>query len=143
MKSIIYFLSSLSIVSLGFSCTTEKGDPIGRWSDNIKLSKKSVEFDAQADSVIIKTEGDWWWIEGIRLNDSIYQYYHRSDINLESDRYTIKEEEFVVERRDKNTLFIKMEENSAEEPRLLDITVEAGNYFDYVVIKQAGIIKQQ
>ena len=91
-----------------------------------------------ADSVIVTTEGDWWWIDGILFEDSTYSYYHREDINLESDSYSIKEDCFIVERRDKNTLFVKLNENKTGNGRIMNISLEAGNYFDYVNIKQAA-----
>ena len=41
----------------------------GAWKDNIKLSAKAVEFQAKADSAIITTKGDWWWVCDITVND--------------------------------------------------------------------------
>jgi len=110
----------------------------GKWDDNIKLSTKSVELTSKLDSVTITTEGDWWWIDAVSFEDSTYSYYGRKDINLESDSYSIIEEQFLIERRDKNTLFIKIDENNTGNERVMNITFEAGDYFDYVTIKQAG-----
>lgn len=126
---------SLVIIILLVSCSDKK-DPIGKWDDNIKLSTKYAEFSVRTDSITINTQGDWWWVNGISVNDSIYNFYGREDIDLESDSYTIKEDFFVVERRNKNTLFIRMEENYTGKDRLMTITLEAGDYFDYVNIKQ-------
>jgi predicted protein tyrosine phosphatase len=133
LKRILFLISLLIIIAFSVSSCEE---PIGKWDDNIKLSTRYVEFNAKADSAIITTQGDWWWIDGISANDSTYQYHNRKDINLESDSYTIKEDFFVVERRDKNTLFVKFEENLTKEERLMIIGLEAGDYFDYVKIKQ-------
>lgn len=66
------------------------------------------------------------------------QYDDREDINTESDSYSIIEEHFLVERRDKNTLFVKINENNTGEQRSMKISFEAGNYFDYLNIKQAA-----
>ena len=129
------FIVILSIFLIN-SCS-DKEDPIGKWDDIIKLSTKNVEFAAKADSVTITTGGDWWWINGISLGDSTYSYYNREDINLESNSYIIMEDCFVVERRDKNTLFVKLDENNSENERLLTIVLEAGNYFDYVNVRQS------
>lgn len=134
MKKIIILFASILILT---SCS-DKEDPIGKWDDIIKLSTKNVDFEAKTDSVTITTEGDWWWIDAITFEDSTYSYYGREDINLESDSYSIIEEQFLVERRDKNTLFVKINENNTGEERVMNITFEAGNYFDYVNIKQAG-----
>ncbi len=133
-KAIILFLS----IVLFNSCIIEKDEPLGQWDDIIKLSTRKVDFVAKADSVIIKTEGDWWWVEHIQLNDSIYSYYGNDSIDLESDHYKIVGDDFVVERRDKNTLFVKLNENTSGVERKLVISLEAGDYFDYVAITQKG-----
>lgn len=132
-KAVILLISIFFIIS----CSSEKEDPIGLWDDNIKLSTKSVEFGVKADSVIITTEGDWWWIVSISLNDSTYCYNNNENINLESDSYTIIEDNFVVERREKNTLFVKLDDNVTGDERVLIIGLEAGDYFDSVRINQS------
>lgn len=116
---------------------SDQEDPIGDWDDNIKLSTKHVDFKVEADSILITTEGAWWWVDGISFEDSVFQYYNREDIDLESDSYFISEEDFLVERRHKNTLFIKLEENNTGRTRVMKITLQAGNYFDSVTVKQA------
>jgi hypothetical protein len=139
----VHLMKIITVSSLAFfivflsSCNDifrQKGD----WDDNIKLSTKNVDFKSGADSVIIKTQGTWWWVDGISVNDSNYHYYGREDINLESENYKITEDFFIVERQDKNTLFIKMDENNTGEIRLMNISLEAGDYFDQVSIKQAA-----
>lgn len=127
----------ISIVGIFiFSSCSDKEHLNEKWDDNIKLSKKHVVFSAQTDSVTIMTEGDWWWIDGISFEEHTYNYYNREDINLELDSYSIREEYFIVERRDKNTLFVKIFENKNEVEREMNITLKAGNYFDYVKITQ-------
>lgn len=134
-------MSKATILIMGIffiiSCS-EKDNYIGIWDDNIKLSTKNVSLKAKADSVLITTEGDWWWINEISFEDSTYSYYHREDINIESKYYSIKEYCFVVERRDKNTLFVKLNENNTGNERIMNISLEAGNYFDYVNITQVA-----
>jgi hypothetical protein len=134
-KRIFYVICSVIVFTFLTSCNDKK-EIVGKWDDIIKLSSKYAEFNVKTDSVIIKTEGDWWWVEGISVNDSNY-YYHK-DIDLESDFYSIKEDCFVVERQDKNTLFIKLNENLTGEDRFMRLVLEAGDYFDYVTIKQAA-----
>ena len=133
MNKLILFLLGIILIS---SCNKE--EPIGKWEDNIKLSTKNVAFEVKSDSVIITTEGDWWWIDGISLNDSTYSYYNNENVNLESDSYIITETNFVVERRDKHTLFIKLDENLTGKERVMIIGLEAGDYFDNVKIKQSA-----
>lgn len=133
MKKTMIFILGFFILA---SCS-DKEDPIGKWDDIIQLSTKNVDFAAKTDSVTITTEGEWWWIDGITFEDSIYSYYGREDVNLEADSYSIKEENFVVERRDKNTLFVKINENNTGVERKMNISLEAGNYFDRVTIVQS------
>ena len=133
-KAIILFIG----IVLFSSCDIGKDRLVGKWDDIIKLSTKKVEFGAEADSVIIKTEGDWWWITHIKLNDSLYSYDGSDSIDLGSDHYKIIEDDFVVERRDKNTLFVKLTDNLMGAERKMVISLEAGDYFDGIVITQKG-----
>jgi hypothetical protein len=140
MQAKIHFKTFSKTTALMFSLffmlsCSDKEDPIGKWDDIIKLSTKSAEFISKADSVTITTGGDWWWINGISFEDSSYCAF-REDINLEADAYSIKEACFTVERRNKNTLFVKLNENNTGKERAMCITLEAGDYFDYVTIKQ-------
>lgn len=127
----------LSIFLLA-SCSDSKEDTIGKWDDNIKLSAKSATLKAVEDSVSIITKGSWWWVDGISFDGDNYSYYNSDEVDIESDSYSIKEDGFVVERRDKHELFIKLEENKTESERVLSISLQAGNYFDYVSIKQSA-----
>ncbi len=111
-------------------------EPDGKWDDIIKLSTKNVDFTAKTDSVLITTKGNWWWIDGIIFEDSTYSYYQQDDINLESDSYLIKEKDFIVERQNKNTLFVKIYGNNTGNKRIMYISLEAGDYFDHVTINQ-------
>ncbi|MFI1771941.1 hypothetical protein [Thalassobellus citreus] len=134
MKKIMILFFGLLTLS---SCLDKK-EIDGKWDDIIKLSTKNVELTHKMNSVTITTKGDWWWIDAVSFENSIYSYYDNEDINLESDSYSIIEEEFLIKRRDKNTLFIKLNENNTGKERVMNITFEAGDYFDYVTIKQAA-----
>lgn len=133
MNKAFIFLLSIFLFS---SCLNK--EPLGKWDDNILLSTRNVELSAEADSAIVTTGGDWWWIDGISFNDSTYQFYGSEEVDLESDTYTISEEDFIIERRNKNTLFIKLAKNETGAERLMTISLEAGDYFDFVAVKQAA-----
>jgi len=120
------------------ACSKTKEYPDGKWDDIIKLSSKYVEFSANADSAEITAKGDWWWINAVGIGDKVYTLYNREDINLESNSYVIEEDCFVVAKLDKNTIFVKMNKNNTGGERILKISLEAGDYFDGVTIKQAG-----
>ena len=57
-------------------------------------------------------------------------------VDLQADNYIIKQDCFVVERRDKNTLFIKAEANPNNVKRIISVGLEAGDYFDRVTVTQ-------
>ena len=134
MKNLIIVFLSCVLIS---SCS-DKEDIIGKWDDNIKLSAKTVEFEAKADSVIITTEGDWWMIGDISLNNNPYTFNLDENISPYSHPYAIIGDDFVVEKRDKTTLFIRLDENETGEERILGISLLAGDYGDHVVIKQSA-----
>lgn len=134
MKNYLFIVLCSLLIN---SCTPIKEVPIGKWDDIIKLSTKTVEFSAKADSVLITTKGDWWWVNSISIGDKVYSAYNRDDINLESNSYVIKENDFVVERR-KNALFVKLDDNKTGIERKLKISLEAGDYFDSVCVNQSA-----
>jgi hypothetical protein len=127
----INVLIVLNIIIITSSCTRIRKD--GDWDDNIKLSVRTDEFTAVADSVIITTKGSWWWISDITVNDN---HFYGFGINPESESYIIKQDCFIVERRDKNTLFIRLDENPLDVSRIVTVGLEAGDYFDRVTITQ-------
>jgi hypothetical protein len=130
-KALILIFSTI----LFYSCNTE--DPIGKWDDNIKLSKKKVEFSAQENTVTITTKGSSWWIDNIKLDDT--NIMHQTNLDDPSETpYQVTEESFVLVRPDKTTLHITMSENRTGKERVLIISLQAGNYFDYITIKQSA-----
>jgi hypothetical protein len=125
-KAPISGLITLSITLILLSC--------GRWPDNIKLSKKSAEFSVDGDSVLITTKGDWWWLSDITVDDK--RYYNFDGMDVHSDSYEVKQDCFTFQRRDRNTLFIKLEPNPLNLKRTVIFELEAGDYFDRVTITQ-------
>lgn len=130
MRRNLNFGLLIVLLNIFYSCSRMDGD----WDDNIKLSIKNVEFSALGDSVIVTTEGSWWWINNISVNDKYF--YVPNDSICELDSYLIKHDCFIVERRDKHTLFIKVDENPLNEKRIISVELEAGDYFDRVRITQ-------
>lgn len=130
-KSFTISLLTLLIAFILFSCTQEK---TGSWDDIIQLSTKTAEFNAVGDSVIITTKGSWWWIIGISVDDSIRLDF--KGVNVLSDHYKIADDCYVAERRNSNTLFIRLDANPKKTLRIVKIALEAGDYFDMVTITQ-------
>ncbi len=136
MKRYKFLVLPFFVVFVLASCILVE-EPLGKWSDNIHLSQKSADFNAEGDSIVITTGGDWWWVVGITINDSSY-YDFMQEIDVTTEQYTIQEDCFVVERRNKNTLFIKMDANPERKIRVMKVELEAGDYFTRVFINQKG-----
>lgn len=130
MKHITNLTLLILLTILLFSCKEEEG----RWKDNIKLSTKTVNFGALSDSVTVTTGSGGWWISDITLNGE--HYYDFAGINLQADSYVIKQGDFVVERQNKNTLFIKVSANPLNVQRILTVGLQNGDYFDRITITQ-------
>lgn len=125
-------ITLMVIFFLTFSCSKGEGD----WSDIIKLSTKTVEFSSSANTITITTEGDWWWISLVSVNDN--DFYNFEDIDLTSDNYLIIRDCVIIEKTDNYTFSISVDENSLDIERIIRIGVTAGDYNDNVVITQAA-----
>lgn len=131
MKKLLLVISLFTIIS----CSKDKDSPIGIWDDNIKLSQKEVEFDANENTISITTEGEWWWITEVRFNDS---YINLGDLDTTSDDFIIEETEFKIERKNVTEIYISMSENLGDTVRVLGIELEAGDYFDHIRVTQSA-----
>lgn len=122
----------LTLCGMNFqSC---KKEPIGKWDDIIKLSQKNVNLSSEESSIMITTEGEWWWITEIIFNSE--KIILDDSINTSKDFY-IEHTEFSIERKNKTTLLVSMSENTSNQERILHIGLEAGNYFDGINITQS------
>ena len=130
-KTIKLNIIGIFILFLGVSCT--KSEPDGIWDDNIKLSQKEVELSAENSSVLITTEGEWWWIDNINLDGNHINF---SDINTTQNDFIIEKPEFKIERRNTTEIHIDMFENTTGSVRILKIGLQAGDYFDYIKTTQ-------
>ncbi|MDX1718913.1 MAG: hypothetical protein R3353_02045 [Salegentibacter mishustinae] len=113
------------------SCSDSKD---GIWEDNIELSQKEVQFGASQDSVIVTTKKDGWWIVEVSLNGAT-DFEQMENSNGE---FLMDENKFTIERRSPKKLYIEMSPNSTNSERKLIISLQNGNYFDGITIKQAA-----
>ncbi|MDP4240687.1 MAG: hypothetical protein Q8904_14585 [Bacteroidota bacterium] len=133
MKKIVNLSLSIIFSIIFFSCSQQDGG----WDDNIKLSRKTVEFSAAADSVLVTTGGISWWVNNVSVDSNGCKYY--PGVTAEVDTFTIQHDCFIVKRRNKNTLFIKVDKNTQSINRTITVCLEAGDYFDYVTVTQKPI----
>jgi hypothetical protein len=131
-EKLIFGIISILFLSLS-SCKSD--EPDGKWDDNIKLSEKEINFTAESNSVVITTEGTWWWINGIGLDDD--WSYDISGIDTTQENFLIEKTEFTIERRNANKIYISMTENQSDSERTLTISLQAGDYFDGIKIIQS------
>ena len=125
-KQLVSVLLIISAASLFLSC--------GRWSDNIKLSAKSAVFNSGGDSIYITTKGDWWWLTDVTVGTK--RYIDFAGVDVFADSYVVIQDCFTFERRDKNTIFIKLDPNPDSVKRVVVFELEAGDYFDRITITQ-------
>ena len=71
---------------------------------------------------------------------SINNEYIRDSLqrNWFNDMFKVELDSFRIERRDKNTLFVKATKNNYKTQRQLLITLESGDYFGHLTITQNG-----
>jgi len=128
MKKAIIFIVGITIF---ISCSKKDGI----WDDNIILSAKKATFSAESDSITITTEGGWWWITDVKFQEKIYLAIYTED-DFTGDFITFSDDDFLVKKINKHTLFIKVNKNNSGYQRFLYVNLEAGDYFDSVKITQ-------
>lgn len=129
MKASVLISSVLLLSSLIFiSCESNK-------NNNIRLSTKHVEMMPDEDSAIIFAEGTNWWINDVNA-DGKRLYALPED--LEKDYTGIEGDWFAVEKQGSEKLIVKVSENRSKNDRKIVITLESGNYFDYISVLQKG-----
>ena len=130
MKKQTQLVTLIAILLIIISCS--KSD--GNWDDNIQLSTKNVKFNSNSNSITITTKGDWWWVYGVSVNNINFDI--PETINTESENYIFEEDCFIIEKKDKNTLYIEVDENNSNAERKIVVYLEAGDYFDSVKVLQ-------
>jgi hypothetical protein len=132
MKKIFALIFAAGCFIGMISCS--KNDKAGDWDDNIGLSTKSLEFDASADSAIVTTKGSGWWITDISVEDNMTYFFEEYYTKI--NNYTIQLNCFKISRRGPNTIYIEMKDNLSGAERKVTLGLQAGDYFDRVVVTQ-------
>jgi len=102
-------------------------------NDRIKLSSKRIELNPGNDTAILHTEGDEWWVNDVSANGN---YFYAQADDFDKDFTKIEGDWFSVEKSGKHTLIVKVSENNSKNERKMVITLESGNYFDYIDVYQ-------
>ena len=122
----------LLLMAVLFSCSEAEQD--GDWDDNIGLSQKEVQLSSSEDSIVITTKQVGWWINEVSLNGT-RDFEPTENAN---GNFLLDEEGFFIERRSPKELYVEMSPNATGSERKLRIGLQNGNYFDGVIIIQAG-----
>lgn len=134
MRKIFYLLPFAALLIFSCGDNTNNDDVIG-------LSTKSTSFGSDAQSITITTEGDKWWIRSAILitgKDTSAFDFENSNINVLSDSYKLKTDDYLIDKKNPTTLSISMEENPSSLNRILNIGLFQENYVDNVTITQSG-----
>ena len=132
-EKLIFGIIPILFLSL-LSCKSDEPDE--KWDDNIKLSQKEVNFTAEANSTVVTTQGTWWWIHGMGLNDD--WSYDLSTVDTTKENFVIEETEFRIERKNATEIHISMTLNETGSDRTLTIGLQAGNYGDGIKVFQTA-----
>lgn len=124
----------IALISTAASCI-EKVQTAGQWNDSIKLSTRKADLSASNDSIIITTKGSWWWVNDISVNGN---YLVFNPLETERENFAINGDWFSIERYDNQKLIVRVDENKSNQRRNIKITLEAGDYFDYIDVTQTG-----
>lgn len=135
MKKTIFYGIFTLIVFFMNSCTKSENEVIiGKWDDNIKLSQKTATLNSDLNSITITTESTSWWLGGISLNNINIDL---TDVDRLSKNFVITNSDFQVERKeDGKKIIITLNQNNTNSERILGVSMQSGDYFDFVKIVQ-------
>lgn len=133
-KLLMILFGMFSVLFVSCSSDEIKDHPLGPSGDEIKLSKKEASFTAEANTITITTEYKNWWVNGFAVDKVRVE---KGTVNLLAENFIFKNDAFEVEKKNGNTLIITMNKNTSGKDRLLNIGLQAGNYFDNINITQS------
>lgn len=110
---------------------------IGPNDDEIGLSQKTAEFESEGGSVTIHTEGEYWWLVNIKVDDITTHFDPETEEDGRTKEQTKKCDWLTVHTSLKK-IELTAEPNNTGKPRTFKICLEAGNYLGYIT----GVQKQ-
>ena len=131
MRPKVIILTSIFVTVAFFACT--KKQPVGGWSDIIKLSGKEFNFKSSGDSALITAKGKWWAINYVGLDTNNIDIYSST---TDACNFTYIDSNLKIVSKSCDTLFVKMNANNTNSDRTLHIGFWAGDYHDGIKIVQ-------
>lgn len=105
--------------------------------NRIGLSSDNIVFDKKGGVQQLNTKKNTWWICSVQLNGTnlltnpsakyVRDEYQRI-IEVETDSFLIKKTDLGLR--------IKVYSTKNEKYRIIDITLQNNNYFDYITVRQ-------
>jgi hypothetical protein len=133
-KVLMILLGMFSVLFVSCSSDEVKEQVVGTSDDQIKLSKKEATFSAEPNTITITTGESGWRVNGFALDKVKVD---TGTVNLLAESFVFKNDDFEVEKKNKNTLVITMHKNTTAKDRLLTIGLQAGNYVEDISITQS------
>jgi len=133
-KVLMILLGMFSVLFVSCSSDEVKEQVAGTSDDQIKLSKKEATFSAEPNTITITTGESGWRVNGFALDKVKVD---TGTVNLLAESFVFKNDDFEVEKKNKNTLVITMHKNTTAKDRLLTIGLQAGNYVEDISITQS------
>ena len=126
------------------SCDKETSEPNGYQDNTIKLSTKELSFASQLSTKEVTTEGEQWGMFIITNEDTDLDYSEdnivmtmgdigkneNTPLKIEGDWFTIT--------RELKKISVELKANDSNKKRVVKIGVNDRNYFDRVIVEQAG-----
>lgn len=123
------------LVLTNYSCS-DSDKEVGKSEDNIGLSQKEFQVDAERNSILITTEGDSWWISEIFFQNG--EIFDISETDTTAENFIITKSDFTIERKNGKEISIEIFENTSNSQRTFFVGLQAGNYFDGISITQSS-----
>lgn len=130
-KNKLHFIMSLTFVSaiVMYACSSDNIE--GIYKDSIHLSKRTIEFNANAASDTITTKGEGWMFETI--SDNGIGYYYQSS----PDKVTSFTSDWIkVTKVNPKTIAFEVTANNTKKERYLNISIFHNGYNDSIKVIQ-------
>lgn len=137
IKGLLVYSIGVFLTLSQFSCNKLIEDKDGDWDDNIKLSTRLVNFTGTQNIVEIKTQNTWWWINSVNTNNEYFMPKYQTNM-FDKENIIVNTDWLTVERKDGKTIELTATNNTTQSKRTATISLQAGNYFDYITVIQSN-----
>jgi hypothetical protein len=125
----IYYIMLLTVIFILNACNHTEYIPLGLGDDHIKLSVKEHRFGKEKDSLVVTTEGDFWWMtrSSVRTNNVLDTV---KITKYDSIRYEVLELQsgwFRVTKEAAKKLVIRVDANDSGMERWFNLGLSEGD----------------